>query len=306
MTAAGLRVSCLVLATLAAARGAATRRRRGAVHARLSGGGTRGAAAEVLGGPGPRWPPVLAPPPWLGSRLQQCGCDLPPLTVWRGWLATGAGLVAVASWRGGPAAGLVAGAAVVAGPAVAWRLGRHHGQDLLEAALPAAVDEVARSLRSGASLRQAVAEAGRATPGPLGADLARVAAAAEQGASLIVALEWWGERRPLDTVRLVVAALCLGAETGGAQARAIDGVAATLRQRLAARAEARALATQARVSAVVIALAPLGFCLLASASDPRTSRFLLGEPIGLACLAGGLALDAAGALWMGRLTRIDP
>ena len=189
---------------------------------------------------------------------------------------------------------------------VAWRLLRHRGHAALEAALPAAVEEVARGLRSGASLRQALEEAGRATPGPTGLELARVTAAAGQGASLTTALDWWAERSPLDSVGLVVAALGLGAETGGAQAQAIDGVASTLRQRLAAQAEARALATQARASAAVIAVAPLAFCVLASAADRRTAEFLLGSPVGLACLVAGLALDAAGALWMARLTRIVP
>ena len=75
-------------------------------------------------------------------------------------------------------------------------------------------------------------------------------------------------------VRLAVAAVCLGAEAGGPQARAIDGVAATLRQRLAVAAEARALAAQARVSALVIALSPLVFCALASSTDPHRARFL--------------------------------
>ena len=301
MTGTGLVAAVLVLATLVAARAASSRHRRGTVQARLDAVTVRRRST----GPSRGALPVLAPPARLGPLLEQCGCDLFPTTVWSWWCAAGAAAVVAGWWRGGAAAALVAASASAAGPLVAWRLLRHRGRDRLEAALPAAVEEVARALRSGASLRQALAQAGRATPGPLGADLARVAAAVEHGASLVAALEGWAEQRQLDTVGLVVAALSLGAETGGAQAQAVDGVAATLRQRLAARAEARALATQARASAAVIAVAPLGFCAVASVADARTARFLLGEPLGLACLAGGLALDAAGALWMGRLTRID-
>src|SRR5207248_2850893 len=83
----------------------------------------------------------------------------------------------------------------------------------------------------------AVAEAARVTPGALGAELQAVATAAERGTPLVDALERWGERRPRGGVRLAVAALCLGAETGGAQARAVDGVAATLRERVAVAGE---------------------------------------------------------------------
>ena len=125
----------------------------------------------------------------------------------------------------------------------------------------------------------------------------------ERGTPLVVALDAFAVRRPSAGVRLAVAALCLGAETGGAHARAVDGVAATLRERLAVAAEVRALSSQTRASMVVIALAPLAFCAFASTSDHRTSAFLFRTPFGLACLVAGVALDAVGALWMRRLCR---
>ena len=100
-----------------------------------------------------------------------------------------------------------------------------------------------------------------------------------------------------------MAALALGLATGGARAQAIDGVAATIRARLDARAEARALATQGRVSAIVLATAPVAFCVLAAAGGGGTASFLLRTRPGLACLAAGLALDGLGAVWMAHLTR---
>ena len=102
---------------------------------------------------------------------------------------------------------------------------------------------------------------------------------------------------------LAASALALAAEAGGTQARAVDGVAATLRERLAVDAEVRALSAQARLSAIVIAIAPLVFGALAVGTDGRTAAFLLGQPLGWLCLAGGLALDALAAWWMLRITR---
>jgi tight adherence protein B len=189
-------------------------------------------------------------------------------------------------------------------PLVVQRSRRGRGDARFEAALPAALEAVARTLRSGASIRQAVEEAAAATPGPLGEELARVATAAARGMPLVGALEELAERRPLPGVRLAVAALCLGIETGGAQARAVDGVAATLRERLGVAAEVRALAAQARISAVVIGLAPLGFGVFAAATDPRTSHFVFHTAPGLALLCAGLGLDAVGWLWMNRLCRV--
>jgi tight adherence protein B len=173
-----------------------------------------------------------------------------------------------------------------------------------EASLPGVLEEIARGLRTGASLRQAIVEAASSASGLLAGELVAVTAALERGVPLVDALELWATSATRAGVRLAVAALCLGAETGGAQARAVDGVAATLRERLAVASEVRALTSQTRASMLVIAASPLAFCAFASATDPRTSTFLFRTPVGLACLALGLTLDAVGALWMRRLSRL--
>jgi tight adherence protein B len=81
-------------------------------------------------------------------------------------------------------------------------------------------------------------------------------------------------------------------------------VAATLRERLAVAGEVRALTSQTRASMLVIAAAPVLFCVFASTTDPRTSTFLFRSPVGLACLAAGISLDIVGAFWMRRLCRV--
>jgi tight adherence protein B len=120
------------------------------------------------------------------------------------------------------------------------------------------------------------------------------------------ALSGWPELRPVAGVRVAATALALGIETGGAQARAIDGVAATLRQQQAAAAEGHALGAQARLSALVIALAPLGFGVLAAGLDPATAGFLLRSRAGILCLGAGLGLDGLGGWWMARIAGVVP
>ena len=184
------------------------------------------------------------------------------------------------------------------------RAGRPHRTRQLDAALPHALDAIARSLRSGASLRQSLEETAGVTGGMLGDDLRVLTRELAVGLSVDDALVRWAERRPRPGVRLVAAALALGAETGGATARAVDGVASTLRMNLAIQGEVRALSAQARLSALVIVLAPIGFSLFAATADARTAAFLFRSPAGALCLAIGLGLDAAGWLWMRRLTVI--
>jgi tight adherence protein B len=188
-------------------------------------------------------------------------------------------------------------------PAVVRGLTRRRRDGRADAALPDVLEAVARGLRSGASLLLALDEA-VATAGPLAGDLHRITAEATHGSDLAAALERWSVARPLPGVQLAVSALCLGIEAGGAQARAVDGVAATLRQRHGVAAEARALGAQARMSALVIALAPVVFCALTSTTDARTAHFLLRTTTGQLLLVTGVALDVVGALWMNRLTEI--
>ncbi|HEX3622867.1 MAG TPA: type II secretion system F family protein [Acidimicrobiales bacterium] len=297
-----------VLACGALARAAFRLSRRDAVARRLPGGsspsdvGTADAAPSGRG----RWKPI-EPPARVGAALSDAALPLRPAVAWTAWLAAlGLGPV-VAAVAGGPGLAGVVGIGLAAGPVLIVRSRRGGAGARLEQALPGALESVARSLRSGASLRQAVEEAGgaRASGPQLAVELSRAAAEAAQGASLVTALEGIAARRPLPGVRLGVAALCLGAETGGAQARAVDGVAATVRERLAVAAELRALSSQARISALVIGLAPVGFGGFAAATDPRTSQFLLHTPAGLGLLSAGLTLDGLGWLWMQRLARVD-
>lgn len=294
-----------VVAAGAAARAASRLSRLGTVVGRLS-DRPEARAARTAGEGGGGGLRLAEPPPRVATALAQADLPVPAAMAWTVWLAALAFGPLLAAVVGGPGLAGVTVLAVVAGPLLVVRTRRGRADTRLEQALPGALEAVARSLRSGASLRQAVEEAGSAagTGRVLAGELSRAAAEAAQGASLVTALEAVGARRPLPGVRLGVAALCLGAETGGAQARAVDGVAATVRERLAVAAELRALSSQARISALVIGLAPIGFGAFAAATDPRTSEFLLHTPAGLILLVAGLVLDGLGWLWMQRLAKV--
>jgi tight adherence protein B len=252
---------------------------------------------------GPGW--SLVPPAWARVRLERADLSADAGVLWTVEVAGLAGGVPLAALVGGPGLAVVVALVVGGGPLLGLSLAGDRRDRRIEARLPEVLEGLARSLRSGASLRLALGEVGAAVPGALGADLRGVVTAADAGLPLPTALDGWAERRALPGVRLAVATLGLGAETGGAQARALDGVASTLRGRLAVAAEVRALSSQARLSGLVIAAAPLVFSGLASVTDARTAEFLFRTPPGLACLVAGLGLDACAAAWMGRLCRVD-
>lgn len=265
-----------------------------------------GAAAVHHDGGRPRWRVMGEGPGWLGSALASADVETDPSTVWALWCVGVPVLALLTLVLVGPVPAVTAGVVSALAPAVALRAFCGRADARVDAGLPSALEAVARGLRTGASLRQAVAEAAGRTPGALGHELQRVATQAQRGAPLVGALENMAQRRPLPGVRLAVAALCLGAETGGAQAQAVDGVATTLRDRLAVIAEVRALSSQARLSAVVISVAPLGFGAFAAATDPRTAEFLFHTLGGTVLLVAGGLLDGLGWIWMNRLARVTP
>jgi tight adherence protein B len=237
---------------------------------------------------------------WLAPRLVAADVPWPAEVAAAVWVAGVAGLGGLGLAAGGAALGAVAGAAALVGPPIALATASGRQEARLEAELPGLLAAVARSLRSGASIPAALREAS-ALDTVAATDLAEVVAEADSGLPLADALGRWAVRRPRPGIRLVVGTLSVALTSGGMPARAVDGAAATLRERSEVDREVRALATQARLSAVVVTVAPLVFAALGVLGDGRTATFLLRTPTGLACLTVGVALDAFGGWWMARI-----
>lgn len=168
----------------------------------------------------------------------------------------------------------------------------------LDAQLPMLASTLARAVHSGATLLAACEDVAATMDAPAAEVMADIVTASRRGVPLSSALASWADSEGLDGARLLVTACRLGHQDGGDLPAALDAVAVTLLDRVEVADEARALASQATSSAVVlIALPPFGaacFCLL----DPAVAGTLLGTPLGWCCLVVGAGLDAAGAWTM--------
>jgi len=221
--------------------------------------------------------------------------------VWQGLGAialVGAGFGAL---QAGFVGALIGMSGVVAASLMALRLNRHRRDRVIEGQLPGFLEAIARGLRTGLQLGPAAVEAASSTPPPLSQEVAPLAAELLRGLRSADVFERWASRRPGSSTGLAAAAVAFAATAGGARARAIDGVAATLRDRAALELEVRSLTSQARVSAMMIAALPVGFMLLSAGVGDAGAEFLFSTPLGLAILALGLSLDVIGALWMRRI-----
>jgi tight adherence protein B len=240
----------------------------------------------------------------LERALRRADVDVEPeaaMRIWLGAAATGAFCVLLLA----PPLALPAGMVLVAGAPVALRLAQGRRDAKVVAALPDALELVAAELRSGGTVVDALESIVR-DGGPLAADVRRVDARRRMGAGLVDALAAWPADRPAPAVRLVAGALSVAGTVGGPSAAAVEGLARSLRDRADAQAEARALSTQARLSALVVGLAPVAFVLFSAVTDPGSVGTLVGSGAGRLCLVGGVALEVLAAVWIRRLVRIEP
>ena len=194
-----------------------------------------------------------------------------------------------------------AGAALAAGP-VGLRLARSRRDRRFAAALPGALEQVAAELRGGGTVAAAVERLATAN-GVVALDFRRIHARTKLGRSLADALADWPPEHDVPGVRAAAGALSVAAALGGRAAEAIDGLAASLRHRIEAAAEAHALSAQARLSAVVVGVAPLGYLAFSALVDPRSVTVLVATGVGRVCLVVGLGLEALAALWIRRIVR---
>ncbi len=155
-------------------------------------------------------------------------------------------------------------------------------------------DDLSRRVRAGSTLRDALMVTGSSSPS-LAAEIAEVGHRLERGASIDEALA--------DLVRddghlaLAVAVIVSAARLGGPSAQPLDRAAAALRLRSADGQERVAHSAQARMSAHVLTLVPLGFLALMLTVDADV-RQATTTPTGATIIAVGLALNAIGWLWM--------
>ena len=199
-------------------------------------------------------------------------------------------------------AGLV-GVGIIVLPSVGQRVGRWRREQSVEAAMPQLLDEMARGMRAGLSPSIAFVEAVRVAPAPVAMAATAVVDRLRSGDDLVRACAAWAIERASPGAELLATAVSVGSVVGGVHARTIDAVAATLRERQAMDAELATQALQARLSALVMTVAPIVFCGFLVLSDPRASHFLLRTPMGIVCAMVGIALDTVAALWMARIAQ---
>jgi tight adherence protein B len=151
---------------------------------------------------------------------------------------------------------------------------------------------IADAISGGHSIRGALAAAASSLEGPPAAELARVAADLELGASTTDALRAMRARLRSERVDSLATALISQQVAGGDVAALMRRLAAAAAERDRIDDEARAATTQARFTGLLVVALPAGAALFAELLQPGFISRVFSEPASAAMLvmAGGLQL----------------
>jgi tight adherence protein B len=204
----------------------------------------------------------------------------------------------------GPLAGVAVGAL---GPLVVARVlaaRRRRYRAAVDSGVPELAVAIADALAGGCSLRSALAEAAAGTSGAAGHELRRTAAELAAGAATDDALEAMRRRARSPGMDVLVASCLLQRRAGGDLARLLREGARALEDQARLEGEARSATAQARFTALIVVLLPLGGALLAELASPGWfaglwSSFLTAWLVGIALL-----LQVLAAALMQRLGRV--
>jgi tight adherence protein B len=190
------------------------------------------------------------------------------------------------------------GPLAVAGAAGPWCVGmlvarrRERYRRAVERSVPDVASAIADAISGGHSVRGALAAAAGSLEGPSSAELSRVSADLELGASTADALAALRARLRSDRIDSLASALLSQQVAGGDIAALMRRLAAAAADRDRMADEARAATTQARFTGLLVVALPAGAALFAELLQPGFIARVLAEPASAAMLvaAGGLQL----------------
>ncbi len=258
--------------------------------------------------------PTTAPPDGVFGRMdrgfdnmvRRTGLDLSPEQALGLIALLGVGLAtALFLWREELWMGLLGLVMGVTLPLTVLLFLQRRYRRQLQDQLPDAIYLMARSLRAGLTLPQAIALVGSEGVKPLADEFQRCSTQIELGMTAGGALKLMADRVQLLDFNALVSTVTLHQHTGGNLALLLDRLAASARDRNQFRAHFRAATALARVGAIGIGLA-LPLLLLGYAFfQPEHIQTFFTSLTGWMVLLGAVALQLIGCLWVYQLLRID-
>ena len=170
--------------------------------------------------------------------------------------------------------------------------------------LPGVVDQIARAVRAGESLDQALAIVAARLKAPLGPELRTVCKQMQMGLPLSAALQQFYRRVPLVDVQILVSTLTIYRDIGGNLASTLERMAAMMRDRYNFRRQVKATTAAGRMAAAILVIVTptvfLYFYFFRTVSLMR----VFDDSLGLIFLAAAVVLEVIGLIWVWNVIRL--
>lgn len=202
---------------------------------------------------------------------------------------------------------LALGLMVIGWKAPGWWVESQRKRRLLaiEAQLPDALTLIAKSLRAGAGLMQAIGFAADETPEPFGAELTRALRDLRLGADSDTVFIQLAQRTGSQDIDIAVTAILIQRNVGGNLAEILNNVVRTIRERERLRAEVRVLTSRQRLSSWMMAAMPVIIGMLFIWTSPTAGRTLIDTTPGLIALGVAAGFEILGLFLVKRLAIIE-
>ena len=222
-------------------------------------------------------------------------------------LSAGLGLLAwLLMWLAGLqwALALAAGLFTAAMPTAYLKHLEKNRRLLFENQLPEALDFVTRALRAGHGLTVALGMVGDELPAPVGSEFKTTFDHINLGMSFDEAMGDLAERIQSSDLNFLVIALTIQRKTGGNLAELLSTLSGTVRERIKLKGKIRVLASEGKLSGVMIGALPFVLGLILSFINPVYMATLWTTPAGQKLVLAGLVMMLLGALWMWKIVQI--
>lgn len=165
-------------------------------------------------------------------------------------------------------AGLATLATLTVGPLFALKTMRSRRQKKFGGQFPDAIDIIVRSLRAGHPVPIAVTMVAREMQDPIGSEFGIVADEITYGADLETAMRNLFFRVGQDDLPLFVTAVAIQGSTGGNLGEILENLSAVIRDRFKMRRKIKALASEGKMSAMLLSALPVGMFFIIQLVSP--------------------------------------
>jgi tight adherence protein B len=201
-----------------------------------------------------------------------------------------------------PLAAIPAALVGLAVPVWYVRAKRDARRERLRSQLPDAFDLMARSVRAGQTMQQALLAVAEEFPPPIAEEFALCSEQQNLGLSPDEAYQDLAERTDLVEIKLFVTAAAVQQQTGGNLTELLDRLAALLRDRARIRGVVKTLTAEGRLQAVLLMALPPGMFAVMMVLNASYARLLFEYP---KVILVTLGLETVGALWIRKIVNFD-